>query len=185
MLGNGESLRYLLPEGLLGATLGVLLVLGAFDRTRRRGLCALVAGTGLVAAALATVWTGSWAAPVSLFHGMLAGDGMVSVFRLLFFATGLLTVVFAYGSTEIDSRDFADLSVLLLGSVMGLSLMAGASDLLMIYVSMEFVGILSYVLAGLRRENPRSSEAALKYARGSSGDSSRALPRPGGGSSCR
>ena len=42
--------------------------------------------------------------------------------------------------------------------------MAGASDLLMIYVSMEFVGILSYVLAGLRRENPRSSEAALKYA---------------------
>ena len=49
-------------------------------------------------------------------------------------------MVFAYGSTEIDSRDFADLSMLLPGRVMGLSLMAGASDLLMIDVSMEFVG---------------------------------------------
>jgi len=40
--------------------------------------------------------------------------------------------------------------------------MAGASDLLMAYLAMEFVGILSYVLAGLRREDQRSSEAALK-----------------------
>ena len=41
--------------------------------------------------------------------------------------------------------------------------MASASNLLMAYLSLEFVSLTSYVLTGYLRHNRRSGEAALKY----------------------
>lgn len=164
MLGNGASLAYVIPEGILGVTLGVIMALGAFQRTRSRELLAIVSILGMGAALLAAAAGVSWPdGSVLAFHGNLMVDGMLAVFRLLFLLTGLLTIVFAYGSDEIDTRDFADMSALVTASVMGMTFMAAAADLLMMYLAMELVGILSYVLAGLKREDQRSSEAALKY----------------------
>ena len=42
-------------------------------------------------------------------------------------------------------------------------LMAGANDLLMMYLALEFVSITSYILAGFLRKNRKSAEASLKY----------------------
>src|SRR5262249_26862568 len=42
-------------------------------------------------------------------------------------------------------------------------LMASAGNLLMAYLSLEFVSLTSYVLTGFLRHNRRSGEAALKY----------------------
>src|SRR5437763_9334709 len=41
--------------------------------------------------------------------------------------------------------------------------MASASNLLMAYLSLEFVSLTSYVLTGYLRHDRRSGEAALKY----------------------
>ena len=41
--------------------------------------------------------------------------------------------------------------------------MASAANLLMAYLSLEFVSLTSYVLTGFLRHNRRSGEAALKY----------------------
>ncbi|MBM4396515.1 MAG: NADH-quinone oxidoreductase subunit N, partial [Deltaproteobacteria bacterium] len=162
-LGNGASLVHLVPEGILAAAVGVLMAFGAVPRLRGRATVAAAAIGGLGAALLAAVLVPWPEAPLSLFHGMLVSDGMLAVFRPMFVLTGLFAIVFAAASDEVDSRDMADAAVLVTASVLGMCLMAGASDLLMAYLAMEFVGILSYVLAGLRREDQRSSEAALKY----------------------
>lgn len=46
----------------------------------------------------------------------------------------------------------------------GAACIAGyASDLLVIYLSIEFLGITSYVLAGFQKDKDRSLEAAIKY----------------------
>jgi proton-translocating NADH-quinone oxidoreductase chain N len=42
-------------------------------------------------------------------------------------------------------------------------LVAGATDLLMIYLSIEFLSLTSYVLTGYLRDDQRSNEAAIKY----------------------
>jgi NADH-quinone oxidoreductase subunit N len=42
-------------------------------------------------------------------------------------------------------------------------LMSGANDLLMMYLSLEFVSITSYIMAGFLRKNRKSAEASLKY----------------------
>lgn len=164
-LGNQASLALLLPEAVVGLTIFAVMAVGVFRASRSRALSTWVGSVGLGTAMLVAAWHAfADAGPVFAFHGNLVIDAAVSLFRLLFYGTAILTLWFSYASSELDSRDFADMTALLCASAMGMTFMAAASDLLMMYLAMEFVGILSYVLAGLKREDQRSSEAALKYA---------------------
>lgn len=53
--------------------------------------------------------------------------------------------------------------VFLLFSTIALCFLASAYDLLSLYISIEFLSIASYILAGYLKDNPKSGEAALKY----------------------
>ena len=46
---------------------------------------------------------------------------------------------------------------------LGLFLMVSAVDLIMVYLSVEIVSIMSFILAGYLKQNTRSNEAGLKY----------------------
>ncbi len=52
---------------------------------------------------------------------------------------------------------------LFLLAVAAMILMAGSTNLLMIFLSLEFISIVSYILTGYLRENKKSNEAAIKY----------------------
>ena len=52
---------------------------------------------------------------------------------------------------------------LILFAALGMMLMAAAGDLIMIFIGLETMSIAIYVLAGLKRTDPRSNEAAIKY----------------------
>ena len=47
--------------------------------------------------------------------------------------------------------------------VLGLFLMVSAVDLVMVYLSIEVVSIMSFILAGYLKQNTKSNEAGLKY----------------------
>ena len=53
--------------------------------------------------------------------------------------------------------------ILVLCLTLGMSLLVASQNLLMIYLALELVSIPSYILAGFRHGDRRSSEAALKY----------------------
>jgi NAD(P)H-quinone oxidoreductase subunit 2 len=57
----------------------------------------------------------------------------------------------------------AEFYVLLLTALLGALSLVGAVDLVMIFVSLETLGIASYVMSGLLRGDQRSAEASLKY----------------------
>src|SRR5262249_28449136 len=57
----------------------------------------------------------------------------------------------------------AEYWAILLGVVIGMPVLAGSNNLLMIYLSMEIVSILSYIMVGYLPGSRRSAEAALKY----------------------
>jgi proton-translocating NADH-quinone oxidoreductase chain N len=52
---------------------------------------------------------------------------------------------------------------LLLFTALAISLIAAATDLILIYLAIELLSITSYVLTGYLREDPKSNEAAIKY----------------------
>jgi NADH-quinone oxidoreductase subunit N len=53
--------------------------------------------------------------------------------------------------------------VLLLTSLLGMMVMSSARDLITIFVALETISIPTFVLAGWRKHDPKSNEAAIKY----------------------
>jgi len=97
-----------------------------------------------------------------IFAGMLAADGLAFFFKLV--------VTLAVGLVVLSSIDYmkghpdaGPFYALLLFAALAISLAAAASNLLLIYLAIEFLSLTSYVLVGFLQGNAKSSEAALKY----------------------
>ncbi len=89
--------------------------------------------------------------------------------NLTLFVQGLvlaaLAVVLLLAQAEVrDARlPRGEFHVLLLASVTGMLTLAAARDLITLLVALEVVSVPAFILVGLRRSDPRSSEAALKF----------------------
>jgi NADH-quinone oxidoreductase subunit N len=151
------------PELALAATVFAVLLadLALKGYPARVRALAWLGTLGLVAAAAGLYWLPAGDGP--LFSGMLALDGFSRFFQGLFLVVALFGVLFGAISDEIPRERYGEFLLLLFCLTLGLSLLAAAQNLLMIYLALELVSLPSYVLAGFRRGDRRSSEAALKY----------------------
>ena len=158
-----ESLSRFGPELALIASVVVILLgdLLLRDRSSRRVALLVLALLGLAAAAvaLALLPTGDR----GLFSGMIVNDGLARYGKGLFLCATALGVAFGAVSTEIPEERYGEYLLLLLSLALGLCLLAASRHLLMLYLALELVSLPSYVLAGFRRGDRRTSEAALKY----------------------
>jgi NADH-quinone oxidoreductase subunit N len=99
-----------------------------------------------------------------LFGGLLVFDPLTAYVRLLLAGFLAAYIIFTRVSGIPDREDGADFYVLVLGSALGMCLMASANHLLMVFMAVEMASVPSYALAGLLKGRKASSEAALKYA---------------------
>lgn len=152
----------LLPEYIVGVGAAALLLFDAFRKTSGGRAPAYFALAVLGLALLTSLFFGGGES-VSLFSGMVVIDPFAQFFRVFFIAAGILGVMIAIGSDEIGERNTGEYFSMFLGLVLGMMLMASASDLIMLYIAVEIVSLMSYVLAGFRRHDRKSAEAALKY----------------------
>ncbi len=93
--------------------------------------------------------------------GSFATDDLTMIARLLFIAAAFVTSLIC-----LDYRPNAnpgEFYALILFATLGMCLMAGANELILIFLAVELTSIPLYVLAGYFRNDPRSSEAGLKY----------------------
>lgn len=98
-------------------------------------------------------------------YGMMTIDPFGSYFKLLVVVTTILIVFFSSASDEIIKiKDrLGEYYALIYGMVLGMMVMISASNLILIYLSLELLSLSSYVLAGFTKLRDRNSEAALKY----------------------
>jgi NADH-quinone oxidoreductase subunit N len=99
----------------------------------------------------------------SLFNGMVATDGFATFFKWLFLLAAALTVLIASPARDFPPQRLGEFYALLMALVLGLFLMASASDLLMAYLAIELVSLTSYVLSGFKKGDRKAAEASLKY----------------------
>ncbi|HET6437145.1 MAG TPA: NADH-quinone oxidoreductase subunit N, partial [Anaeromyxobacter sp.] len=160
---NLQSLGWFRPE--LALTAGALLLLFA-DLASRHGtgrVPRLTVAALVVFGAAAALLAAQPGEQRTLFNGMIASDGLATFFKWLFLTAGAVTVVVAALGREVAPERLGEFFALLTAVVLGMFLMASASDLLMMYLSIELVSMTSYVLAGFRRGDRKATEAALKY----------------------
>jgi NADH-quinone oxidoreductase subunit N len=154
------SLALFRPELILvAAVLAVVFV----DLWRPAPLAGRVAMVAAVATLVPTAGLFGHA-PVWLFDRMIVVDGFTVFFKVLLGLALIAAVMMSLGSREVRGQpNEGEYYALLLSSGLAMFLMAAAANLLMAYLSLEFVSLTSYVLTGWLRHNRRSGEAALKY----------------------
>jgi len=154
-----EGLKHVLPElALVGAL--VVVILADLTRLKRATAAFAVAGLGLTAW---LVMRQAGMPALVVFRGAYSVDAFATYFKLAFLGAGIIVAVFSVPAIREWQSGKGEFFALLLSCTFGMMLMAGANDLLMMYLSLEFVSITSYILAGFLRKNRKSAEASLKY----------------------
>ena len=152
-----ELLKLAAPEAIVVVTALAVLTVG-LTSTRAKALCPIVAAIGTAVAIGAVLMLPSHA---NLFDGMLVISPLNSLFKIICLVLALVTVPLA--SSEKSLRNPGEyIAVLLLGAV-GLMLLVGSEEFLMIFIGLELLGLSLYVMAAFDKSDVRSAEAGLKY----------------------
>jgi NADH-quinone oxidoreductase subunit N len=152
-----ELLRLAAPEAVLVVTALVVLALGLMSG-RSSGLCSGVAAAGLLFAVSAVLML---PADAALFNGMIVVTPLTSLFKIICLALAFFTVILARGNG--DFRHRGEYLALLLLATIGLMLLVGSEELLVIFIGLELTGLSLYIMAGFDKSDVRSAEAGLKY----------------------
>jgi NADH-quinone oxidoreductase subunit N len=95
--------------------------------------------------------------------GSVVVDNLSVVFRYIFLLGTGLTILLSAGYLKREGTARAEYYALLLFSTLGMMIMAGAADLLTLFLGLETLSIPIYVLAGYHRTRVVGNEAGLKY----------------------
>ena len=125
----------------------------------RPAIAVTLVGLAIVAAVI--VWTGQ--TPGSAFGGAYAVDALTTYLDLVFVAIVAMTVLF--GPDYLGPRDLpvAEFAAVLVFAMSGAMLIAGSSDLLVLFVALELMVLPGYLLAGFAKHDALSTEGAIKY----------------------
>ncbi|MFC2153367.1 NADH-quinone oxidoreductase subunit N, partial [Actinomycetota bacterium] len=159
----------LAPEVILAVTVVVTLLVDSF--TRRKYLVAIIAVLGLFAAmvpVLSLAFCGSLdfctdTGTRVLFEGTYVIDTYALVLKAVFIFSGFVALLLSIGFLETDRYYEGEYYFLLVASVLGGVVMASARDFITLIVALELVSGPAFMLAGWRKADPRSNEAALKF----------------------
>lgn len=152
----------ILPEILLVVLAGVIL---AFDAIRKpeakRGMGWLTAG-GLLVVMVVSIFVATPQGQGRLiFGGMIRQDWLSFAFNILFMFAAAITALFAMEMKGVGQK--GEFYVLMLISTLGMSLMASAADIIMLYLAIETTSIPMYILAGFMTRDDKSTESGFKY----------------------
>jgi len=157
-----QSLAYFQPETTLTVTFLVAIILNLIFR-KKPELIAYIGLLGFVVTAVLLFMQNG--VMKSIFSDMYVVDPFSLFFKAVILLCSGIIIIFSLLSNEMKtvSRRLGEYYSIIIGMTFGMMLMTGATNLLMMYLSLETVSISSYILAGYTKEIDRSSEASLKY----------------------
>ncbi len=169
---NQASLAYFVPELIVIA--GILFLFLSDIWARRKSLTfqeRWQAGSAFVIGALALLALllgvgsplGESSEAVSLFNGLMVHDRFAWFFRAFALVTTLVVVPIVPGSRQIDVPRLGEFYALMYCITLGLMTLPGSVDLLMIFLSLELISLMSYILTAYRKGVRLSAEGGLKY----------------------
>jgi NADH-quinone oxidoreductase subunit N len=152
--------RAIAPELALASAGAVLLMVVAFWPNARRSLLASLTLAGLAVAAGLVAW--NWDLSAVAFGGAVSLDGITRYARVILLAVGALVALMAAADEGDDRVGPPEVFPLLLFALTGMVLLAAASDLLVVFISLEILSLSLYIMAGANRR-ASAQEASMKY----------------------
>ncbi|HXM79804.1 MAG TPA: NADH-quinone oxidoreductase subunit N [Thermoanaerobaculia bacterium] len=153
-----EELAAVGPEILLAAAGCLLVLLDAFA-PRLRGWFATLSLAAVVGSLALLLREPAG----TTFGGRLETSALTSILGQFLAATAAIALLIAKPYLQRCGEERGEFYALLLWGHVGVSLLIRGLDLLVLFVGLELLSLSFYVLAGIFRTIPASSEASLKY----------------------
>lgn len=152
-----DSLPHFLPEICLISGAFLLLVLDFFISNKK-----ILGWTALFVLMAAASLCEFPKESIKLFFGYFQLDSLTYYFRFVAMAVVAISILLSLTYRPLKHHEGEYYSLFLFLTV-GLTLMASSVNLLMIFLGIEFVSILSYLMVGFLKNDARSKEASMKY----------------------
>jgi NADH-quinone oxidoreductase subunit N len=156
-----NSLHALFP--LLTLVAGALLVL-LLEVSIKRENKSYLAYTSIVFLLICGFFcVRSWGQEFTYFNNHLYLDNFALFFSFVLIIATILVTLISMKYLSLQNSNIGEYYALLLLALSGMLIMVSSNDLIVIFLGLEVLSMSSYTLAGLKRDDQKSSEAALKY----------------------
>ena len=151
-----------LPLTFLMAWACVLLLADAFIPHRHKAWTAGLSALGLLIS-LGLVVRQMSQGNQTAFMGMASIDGFSLFLQIVFLVSGLAGIGLGYDYLKRMNIERGEYYILMLFSIGGMMSMSMANDLIMVFLSLEWLSIPLYILSAFARPRVDSEESGLKY----------------------
>ena len=150
------------PEIVLTGVL-VVVLLADLVFERDKWLIPSLTGIGVLAALVPVLTLALDGTDRVMFDGAYVVDDFALVMKALFLIAGYVVILLSTNYIAEGDYHEGEYYFLLLSSLLGMSVMASARDLITIFVALELLSIPAYMLAAWRKRDLKGNEAGLKY----------------------
>ena len=155
------ALLPVLPEIFLSCISMLLLVLGAFKpKLALNGIGWLAIFALLLVGILVLVGPDG---RVETLGGLFIVDDYAVYSKILILLAAILGIIMSFHFAAHEAMTQFEYPILLLLAVLGMMMMVSANDLMALYLGIELQSLALYVIAAIKTDNLRASEAGLKY----------------------
>jgi NADH-quinone oxidoreductase subunit N len=137
----------------------VVLYLGLFNF---KSALLPVTVLGLLGALVFAILEWNSGAP-AIYSGMMLFDNFAVAFSSLTIVSTILIVLLSKNYFEKISENVAEYYTIILFALVGIIVMVSYHNLVMLFVGLEIMSVSLYILAGIKKRDFASNEAALKY----------------------
>ncbi|HCQ81458.1 MAG: NADH-quinone oxidoreductase subunit N [Rhizobiales bacterium TMED143] len=152
----------LLPELVLFLGAMGLLMVGAFAASDATRTVEFGAISLLLIAAVAS-WLQGEAGAQLAFSGSFIVDQFSAYMKTLTYLATAVIIIMSRGFMQNENLARFEVPVLMVLAAVGMGMMISANDLISLYMGIELQSLALYVLAAIKRDSLRATEAGLKY----------------------
>lgn len=164
---NNTNLIPLYPEIFLLIATSAILLIDMFLSDAKRNITYVLSLVTLAVCTGLSLADFNSGATTYTFYNMFVSDPMSNLLKVFSYIAVALTLIYSrqYGTDRgmLSGTLGGEFYVLALFSLLGQMIMISGNNFLIIYLGLELMSLSTYALVALRRNNPVSTEAAMKY----------------------
>ncbi len=152
------------PLVLLTAFSFLLVLINTFDEKGERSQVAYLVFLGLsLGLSILELFKQEVVSLPEYMTNMLNFSHTTAVFDILFITGGILTIWTSKRYFKRMYKNFGEMSTLIIFSIIGMMLIAHAKNMIVLFIGIEIMSIVFYILSAIIRTNVYAVEAGLKY----------------------
>jgi len=158
------NINLVFPEIFLSLWLLIFIPLGVYsggDKENRQSYFTIFSIIGLLGTLL-IVLMGEYKAARG-FNDLIVNDRLVVFLKSLVLLSGIIVLIISEKYRTLKKLYLFEYPVLILFSILGMLVMLSSNDFITLYLGLELQSLSLYVLAAIKKDSLKSSEAGLKY----------------------